>query len=185
MSSMSYQTKNGPSWGPSLDHFMKKATVSPIPAIELRTKRFDAVTASRRPTMSQAWYHCSRCMWHLPSMYALTSSTLQLQESSWNHVGLTIRHEVEMTDSTSKNVWPTSPHTKHDIPNIIHHISTYFSDSSLRSNLSRLSLHLLALNRCTARDLHKKTLIREVCTPMMDVLMIFCTWCLGFWQKID
>lgn len=30
-----------------------------------------------------------------------------------------------------------------------------------------------------------KMLVREVCTPMMDVLMIFCTWCLGFWQKID
>lgn len=91
MSSMSYQTKNGPSWGPSLDHFMKKATVSPIPAIELRTKRFDAVTASRRPTMSQAWYHCSRCMWHLPSMYALTSSTASEQlkprwvdQSTWS-----------------------------------------------------------------------------------------------------
>lgn len=128
---------------------------------------------------------CRQCM-HLH---------LQLQASSWNHVELTIRHEVEMTDSTSKNVWPTSPHTKrngkdqdqwksHDISTIIYHISIYFSDSSLRSNLSRLSLHLLALNRCTARDLHKNAGPRSLHSND-GCFDDFCTWRLGFWQKID
>ena len=127
---------------------------------------------------------CRQCM-------HLTSSTASEQVEttlSWP-----FDMKFEMTDSTSKNVWPTSPHTKrngkdqdqwksHDIPTIIYHISIYFSDSSLRSNLSRLSLHLLALNRCTARDLHKNAGPRSLHSND-GCFDDFCTWRLWFLAK--